>query len=421
MTKALKWLTRIGPGFVVAAVVLGPGSLTAATRLGASYDYALLWLPLVAGLAMAGFVVLFMRFGIAADCSFLTHAARVWGRPFAALAGLSMFFVATAFQFGNNIGVATGVDSLLFASDAANPPPIPPWSWILIFNGLALVFLFAFKRVYSIVEKTMTALVAIMVIVFFANLYFARPSLSGIASGLAPSLPDNLDWVMAAGLVGTTFSIVGAIFQTYLVRERHWSQADYRRGVADSVSGIAILTLVSMVILVTSAAVFKPTDRVYSAADMGGQLSRMFGDGSRIIFSIGFVCAAFSSFLVNAMIGGTLLADGFGLGDDLNSRPVKIGSALSLVLGMLVALLVAWAKRVAFTDALLIGEAATLLAVPMAIAAGLLALLSPRRSGARPIGIGWRIFVACGIALLLGSFVISTPHTIGKIKIMLGG
>jgi Mn2+/Fe2+ NRAMP family transporter len=417
--KRIKWITRVGPGFVIAAVVLGPGSLTAATRLGAAYGNALLWLPLLAGAMMAGFVVLFMRFGIASDRSFLSHAAALWGRPFAVVAGLAMFFVVTAFQFGNNIGVATGVDSLLFAPGSR--PPVPPWVWILIFNGLALTFLFAFKRIYAIVEKTMTALVVVMVIVFFANLYFARPSPAGVARGLVPTIPAGLNWVWAAGLVATTFSIVGAIFQTYLVREREWTGADYRRGVADSVSGIAILTLVSMVILVTSAAVFTPADQVRSAADMGRQLERMFGDVSRVIFSVGFVCAAFSSFLVNAMIGGTLLCDGLGRGDDLNSRPVKAGSALSLVLGMILALLVAWAKRVSFTDALLIGEAGSLLAVPLAIIAALLALLWPRRSGARPLGPAWRLFVLAGIGLLLAAFVVSAPHTLQKIRHMFGG
>ncbi len=417
--KALRWLTRIGPGFVIAAVVLGPGSLTAATRLGAAYGYAMLWLTLLAGATMAGFVVLFMRWGITADRSFLSHAAAAWGRPFAAVAGLAMFYVATAFQFGNNIGVATGMDSLLFAPGQAGP--VPAWGWIVAFNAAALLFLFAFKRIYSILEKTMTTLVAIMVVVFFANLYFARPSLVGVARGLLPSLPEGLNWVWAAGLVATTFSIVGAIFQTYLVRERRWTAADYRRGVGDSVAGIAILTLVSMVILATSAAVFPRDVQVRSAADMAGQLERMFGDASRIIFSIGFVAAAFSSFMVNAMIGGTLLSDGFGFGDDLNSRAVKRCSAGSLLLGMTLALLVAWARRVSFADALLIGEAGTLLAVPLAIVATLLALIRPVQSGARPLGLGGRIFVLAGVLLLLAAFAISLPETIRKIAAMFGG
>ncbi|MFW6161704.1 MAG: divalent metal cation transporter, partial [Planctomycetota bacterium] len=77
--KILKWLTRIGPAFVIAAVVLGPGSVTTMSKMGAQRGYAMLWLPLLAGILMAGFVTLFMRFGITSDKSFLQHCADTWG------------------------------------------------------------------------------------------------------------------------------------------------------------------------------------------------------------------------------------------------------------------------------------------------------------------------------------------------------
>ena len=90
VVKILKWLTRIGPAFVIAAVVLGPGSVTTMTKMGASQGYAMLWLPLVAGVLMASFVTLFMRFGISSNKSYLQHCADTWGRWFAALCGFSM-------------------------------------------------------------------------------------------------------------------------------------------------------------------------------------------------------------------------------------------------------------------------------------------------------------------------------------------
>ena len=145
--KAFRWLTRIGPAFVIAAVVLGPGSVTTMTKMGARYGYAMLWLPLLAGCLMAGFVTLFMRFGIGATKSYLQHCADTWGRWFAALCGLSMFYIDTAFQCGNNIGVATAADSLL-APAAGGGARVPAWVWPVVFNAAALTFLFAFRRIY---------------------------------------------------------------------------------------------------------------------------------------------------------------------------------------------------------------------------------------------------------------------------------
>jgi Mn2+/Fe2+ NRAMP family transporter len=448
--KAMKWLTRIGPAFVIAAVVLGPGSVTTMTKMGAVHGYAMLWLPLLAGVLMAGFVTLFMRFGIAADKSFLAHCAELWGRPFAALCGLAMFYAATAFQIGNNIGVTTAMNSLLTpaAPVAAQPSqpatapaaqttqpatrvaaqlgqaaaPIPAWVWPVVFNAMAITFLFAFRRIYSILERMMTALVAVMLVAFFINLFFARPSIAGIARGLVPSIPKGLDWMVAAGLVATTFSIVGAIFQTYLVRARGWRQADFGKGVADSVSGIGMLTLISMVIMVTSAAVLHPGGlKIENAGDMAAQLQTFFGAAARVVFCVGFAAAAFSSFLVNAMIGGTLLSDGCGRGEDINSTPAKGASAACLLIGMAVAVPVTYFKTIDFTQALVAVQAGTLLAIPLVILAALLVLLCPQKAGVKRLGPGGVVFVLLGLAVLVAIAVRSYATTFASLRKMFGG
>ena len=423
--RALKWLTRIGPAFVIAAVVLGPGSVTTMTKMGAAHGYAMLWLPVVAGCLMAGFVTLFMRFGIQSNKSYLQHCADTWGRPFAALCGFSMFYIASAFQFGNNIGVTTAMSSLL--APPAEPgaraaSPIPAWIWPLVFNALAVTFLFAFRRIYTILEKMMTALVAVMLLAFFVNCLFARPSILGIARGLVPSFPKDLSWVVTAGLVATTFSIVGAIFQTYLVRARGWRENDYSKGVVDSVSGIGMLTLISMIVMITSAAVLHPRGvMVKTAADMAVQLESVFGAVAKVIFCIGFAAAALSSFLVNAMIGGTLLSDGLGLSDDVNSMPVRVCSAASLLIGMVVAILVAHWKAIDFASALVAAQAGTLLAIPLAVVSALLVLFYPRGTGAKPLGPWAKALVTAGTLVLVGIAVRSYAGTIGSFRRMFGG
>jgi len=417
--KVLRALTRVGPAFVIAAVVLGPGSLTMATKLGAEYGYAMLWLPLLVAALMAVFVALFMRFGISADKSLLRHCADTWGRWFAVLCGVSMFYIVTAFQVGNNTGVATAMDSLL--APVLGGRSVPPWGWPVVFNVLAVTFLFAFKRIYTILERMMTALVAVMLIAFFANLWVAGPDLAGVARGLVPSIPPDLDWAVAAGLVATTFSIAGAIFQTYLVRARGWKPADYRKGVADAASGIGMLALVSMVVLVTSAAVLHPRGvDVGTAADMAGQLQALFGADARIIFCVGFAAAAFSSFLVNAMIGGTLLADGLGLSDDLNSRPAKVCSAACLLVAMGLAILIAHVPALDDADRITLAQAGTMLAVPLAVVASLLVLLHPRGAGVRPLGPVGKLLVLIGCGVLLAVTVRSVPSILARLGAMFG-
>ena len=417
--KALRWLTRVGPAFVIAAVVLGPGSVTTMTKMGATQGYRMLWLPVAAGALMAGFTLLFMRFGIAANRSVLQHCAATWGRPFAALAGLSMFYVCAAFQFGNNLGVMTSINSLL-QRPGQTEPPVAAWVWPVAFNALALVFLFGFRRLYTLLERSMTLLVALMLVAFFLNLFFARPSVGGIARGLVPSLPGETDWALVAGIVATTFSIVAAIFQAYLVRARGWTQADYGKGVADSFSGIGMLALISTVVMVTSAAVLHPRQiTVRTAGDMAVQLESLLGFAAKAVFCIGLFSAAFSSFVVNAMIGGTLLSDGFGLGEDMSSVPARVGTTLCLLIGMVVAMLIAQWKVVDYAQALVAAQAGTLLGIPLAILATLVTLLRPQAAGARPLGALGKAFVVLGMAVLVAVTAVSSKSTVVGLRQML--
>ena len=50
--KSKRLLGAIGPAFITAAVVLGPGSISTASRMGASFGYSLIWLMVVICLFM---------------------------------------------------------------------------------------------------------------------------------------------------------------------------------------------------------------------------------------------------------------------------------------------------------------------------------------------------------------------------------
>ena len=51
-------LGRVGPAFIVGACVIGPGSVTLMSTTGANYGYQLIWISLLSGALMAGFLAL---------------------------------------------------------------------------------------------------------------------------------------------------------------------------------------------------------------------------------------------------------------------------------------------------------------------------------------------------------------------------
>ena len=141
------FLMRIGPAFIVGATVIGPGSVTLMSTTGAKYGYSLIWLSLASGVLMAGFLTLFMRFGIYCDDTFLGLTAKKLGRWYAVLCGIALFSVCAAFQFGNSLGVAAGTEVIL--------GNVSPYVWPVLFSLAAIVFLFGFKVIYFILEKMM--------------------------------------------------------------------------------------------------------------------------------------------------------------------------------------------------------------------------------------------------------------------------
>ena len=422
------FLLRIGPAFIVGATVIGPGSVTLMSTTGSKYGYSLIWLSLLSGVMMAGFLALFMRFGIYCDDTFLGLTAKKLGRWFAVLCGIALFAVCAAFQFGNALGVALGTEALIEG--------VSPWVWPVAFTGAALVFLFGFKTIYFVIEKMMVFFLLLMVLAFLINLVWARPNLPAVVRGaLVPSLPkEEINWVTISGLVATTFIIASAFFQSYLVKAKGWTEKDLRRGIADTVMASIALTLIGAMIMTTAAAVLYPHRGDVNFGVMISQLDSAFGPLAKLIFSVGFWAAAFSSFVTNSLAGGVMLNDGLGMGGKINSTSTKCMAAAVLLIGMTTSLLIihneqkaehaeetaaaALAESAAqpsaapqaadgkkidlYVASIRVGQASTMLAVPLGAIAMVVVLFDKRAAKGRGLSLPAKAFVLFGCAVLLG-------------------
>ena len=142
-------LKIVGPGIIVASAVLGPGTIAVASTVGSKYGYALLWVLVLTTAAMLTFMGMATRFAVSHERSILQTIADSYGRWFATIIGVSAFLVCAAFQFGNNLGIATGMAGLT---------GLKAWIFPLIFSPLAAVLLFGAKNIYKLLEKLMMAL-----------------------------------------------------------------------------------------------------------------------------------------------------------------------------------------------------------------------------------------------------------------------
>ncbi len=371
------WLGRVasvlGPGIIIASVALGPGSVTTASKIGSLFGYQLIWVVVLASTAMMTYTVLGARFGVTHRESMLTIIAQHYGRWLSVVIGVSAFLMAASFQFGNNLGVAAAASGVV-------GPGIDERAWPFIFTGISLAFVLLAPNLYTLIERLMGFLVLVMITAFLANLVYAGPDLLAALRGLVPSVPEDpattgvgggageIDvLVTMAGLVGTTFVVHACIYQSYLVQQKGWDETRLVRGVRDSVVGIGILALITILITMTSAAALRPEGLVIrDAGDMARQLEALFGRWSLVIFCAGLWAAAFSSISVNAIIGGGLLADSLGLGRSMNQAWPRAFTILIMIVGMVIAAFV-MSDRFNKANALVLAQAATMLAAPSVV------------------------------------------------------
>jgi manganese transport protein len=352
-TKIKSIISALGPGIIIAAVVLGPGSITVSSQIGAAYGFMFLWVLLLACIFMITYTSMSARFGVTNSASMLQTISKKYGKWFAVTIGTAAFLASLSFQFGNNFGIGIGMQGITGIDERV---------WPLIFTPLALLLMFGSRNLYIILEKLMMALVLIMIISFFINLILTSPEIVPLAKGFVPHSVERDQLGILAALLGTSFSLAGALYHSYLAQDKGWKKENLKGSLRDTYFGIIMLASITAVIIITSASSLHPLGiRVTSAADMALQLESLFGPYAKVIFSVGLCAAAFSSLMVNAIIGGGLMSDGLGLGRSMNEKMPKIFSMIILITGMLVAVFL----RGNVIYALIMAQASSILAVPL--------------------------------------------------------
>jgi len=380
----LPWWRSIGPALITACVVFGPGSLLISSNVGARHGYELLWLLLLTGLLMGTYMTTAARIGVVGGATPCTLVSQRLGRPIAALIAITLCLTCTAFQFSNNLAVAAAADALGVARLFGDPQQMSDRTRqiidsgvLLIFNALIITLIFTLKQVYRALERIMKGMVALILICFLVNLFVVHPDIIGILKGLIPSLPEGISialpsrgetgitdpMILIASLLGTTFSVAGALYQGNLVREKGWSVKDYDRGIGDSIAGVCVITGVSAMILITAGTVLlgKPANDISVLAT---QLRPLLGPGAHTLFCIGLFAVAMNPFVINAMIGGSILADGVGKPAKLSDPWSRIFTVGVLLIGMVVAMIVL-NTRIEKVDAIIFGQALTVVGNPL--------------------------------------------------------
>ena len=381
------FLNLIGPGFITAALVLGPGSLAVASKIGALYEFRLLWVVPVCILFMGAFTVVSTRIGLSSDRTLIQLIREKYGNAICIIIGVGLFIVAASFQAGNSIGAGMVFSEM---SGSASAP------WVGAFSVIAIILLF-FKSFFKILEKIMITMVVLMLVSFVITLVISKPDVSLLVRQFDFSLPGGSEF-LALALVASSFSIAGAFYQSYLVQEKGWKKEASKSHERESLSGILILGIITSTVLLTAASVLFPQGiQVNSATEMAMTLEPIFGSYATIIFMLGLFAASFSSLIGNATLGGVLLSDALNIGRKLESQNVRYVIMLVIVIGAAVAIIFGNLP----IELIIMAQGFTIIVVPII---GIMLYLIARDRAAQgllKIGTLLQILLILGLILLL--------------------
>ncbi len=334
----MKKFGSFGPGLLVVAAFIGPGTVTTASVAGANFGPALLWAVVFSTLATLVLQEMCARLGVVSRHG-LGEALRITFHDSRLRVPVLVFVVVgisggnAAFETGNITGAALGLGILTGL-------PSPVWA-VAIGSGAGLLLALG---VYRHIERILVLLVAGMSVVFILTAILACPSMNtgAMLSGLLlPSLPDGSGLLIVA-LIGTTVVPYNLFLHTKAVQER-WGEAlsgqqALSTARSDTFVSVGIGGVVTLAIVSTAAATFFSQGiHLDSAAQMAGQLAPLLGPAAQYFFAGGLLCAGLTSAITAPLAAAYATAGVLGWEQDLKSWRFRAVWAVIILIGTLLA------------------------------------------------------------------------------------
>lgn len=381
---------RIGPGAVVAAAFIGPGTVTTATVAGARYGYALVWALAFSVAAALVLQEMSARLGVVGGSGLGEAMRRRFtgsvARPISAGLVIGAILIGNAaYETGNLLGGALGLESLLGGSGRLWGPALGLAASALLWSGR-----------YRWVETVLVAMVALMGIVFLTTALALGPNLGDLFGGLAPTgLSDGAMLAAALALVGTTVVPYNLFLHASAVRER-WRGPEHLGAVrVDTAISVTIGGLISIAVLV-SAAALPAAVRVSDAGDMALALEPLLGRWAGGFFACGLLAAGLSSAITAPLAAAYATCGIMGWPTDLRARAARGVWVPVLAAGVIFSLL-----AVRPIPAIIFAQAANGLLLPLV--AGFLLYLANDESLLGSRANGWASNLMAAAAVLVAA------------------
>ncbi|EDP69783.1 Mn2+/Fe2+ transporter, NRAMP family protein [Flavobacteriales bacterium ALC-1] len=323
---------NIGPGPLVAAAFIGPGTVTVCTIAGVNFGYALLWAMVLSILATIVLQEMAARLGIVSQKGLSeiirSEIKNPIFRGFAIVLILSAIVIGNAaYEAGNISGGALGMQTLF------GNPLIELGSLKLNVMSLSIgvvAFILLYIGNYKVLERALVFLVILMSLAFLTTAIITKPNLIEVLENIVlPKSPEG-SILTIIGLIGTTVVPYNLFLHASLAKTKWKNKSDLSFAKKDTIIAVVLGGLVSMCIIISASAI---TDQeISNASDLAKGLEPLFGANAKYFLSIGLFAAGITS-AITAPLAAAFVASGcLGWSADLKSN--KFRAVWIFILGL---------------------------------------------------------------------------------------
>ena len=326
-----KFFSSLGPGILVTAAFIGPGTVTVCLLAGNLFSFALLWAIFFAILATIVLQEMSARLGLVTKAGLSEAINQLITQPF--IRYLSFGTIITgilignaAYEAGNISGTLIGLRMIV----GAQGPDLLLNSFVYI-----LTFGLLYFGTYKVLEKFFIGIVGLMSVSFIAATIITRPDIVLILKGLfIPTLPEG-SIMTVVGLVGTTVVPYNLFLHAAMIKNKWKDAEDLPFVKKDTIIAVLIGGVISASIIITGAFTFG--SQIKGITDLSGAFTSLYGNAGKYLFGFGIFAAGFTS-TITAPLAASLVAKGlFGWQEEKDIFKIRSIWILVLTTGFIFA------------------------------------------------------------------------------------
>ena len=311
--KTKKWsrfFAFVGPAYMVSVGYMDPGNWATDLQGGAQFGYKLIWVLLMSNLMALLLQNLSARLGIVRRRDLAQANREVYPKVVNFCLYILAELAIAACDLAEVIGMAIGIQLLTGL----------PLIWGVSVTILDTFLLFYLQKLgMRKLEAFIIALIIIIGLSFFAEIFFAKPQWGEVIKGFKPSLLNAQALYIAVGIIGATVMPHNLYLHSALVQTRKVKSDDVsikralKFNTIDSAVALNIAFVVNCCILILAASTFFSSghQNVATIQDAHQLLQGLLGSKlAPALFAVALIAAGQSS-TVTGTLAGQIVMEGY--------------------------------------------------------------------------------------------------------------